>query len=79
LQTLNRRLYAKAALADDPDFNTANRETVDLYLQSLPLLPYRTMTFAILVAALLLAIPLGSFGNVLDVLPLVGSMLSFNI
>ena len=41
--------------------------------------PYRTITFTILFVALLLALPLGSFGNVLDVLPLVGSMLSFNI
>lgn len=79
LQTLNRRLYAIAALANDPDVNKANRDTVDLYLQSLPLLPYRMITFTILVVALLLALPLGSFGNVLDVLPLVGSMLSFNI
>jgi hypothetical protein len=79
LQTLNRRLYAIAALADDPDANKTNRETVDLYLQSVPLLPYRTIIFTILYVALLLALPLGSFGNVLDVLPLVGSMLSFNI
>jgi hypothetical protein len=42
-------------------------------------LPYRTIIFTILFVALLLALPLGSFGNVLDVLPLLGSMLSFNI
>jgi hypothetical protein len=79
LNTLNRRLYAIAALANDPDVNKANRETVSLYLQSLPLLPYKTLAFAVLLAALLVALPLASFGNVLDVLPLVGSMLRFDI
>jgi hypothetical protein len=79
LTTLNRRLRANAALANDPDINKANRETVDLYLRSLPPLPYRTMIFAVLIAALLVSLPLASFGNVLDVLPLVGSMLTFNL
>jgi hypothetical protein len=79
LNTLNRRLQAVAALANDPDVNKANRETVNLYLQSLPRLPYRTLIFAVILAALLVALPLRSFGNVLDVLPLVGSMLRFDI
>ena len=79
LNILTRRLNAIAALANDPDANKAERDTVNLYLQSLPLLPYRTLVFAVLVAALLVALPLASFGNVLDVLPLVGSMLRFDI
>jgi hypothetical protein len=79
LNILNRRLNAIAALANDPDVNKANRETVNLYLQSLPALPYKTLAFAVLIATLLLALPLSSFGNVLDVLPLVGSMLRFDI
>jgi hypothetical protein len=79
LNTLNRRLYAIAALANDPDVNKADREKVDLYLKSLPALPYTTLIFAVLIAALLMALPLASFGNVLDVLPLVGSVLRFNI
>jgi hypothetical protein len=79
LATRNRRLRANAALANDPDINKANRETVDLYLRSLPPLPYRMMIFAVVIAALLVSLPLASFGNVLDVLPLVGSMLTFNL
>jgi hypothetical protein len=79
LNRLNRRLHAMAALANDPDVNKANRESVNLYLQSLPALPYRTLIFAVIIAALLVALPLSSFGNVLDVLPLVGSMLRFDI
>lgn len=79
LNTLSRRLHAVAALANDPDVNKADRETVNLYLQSLPRLPYRTLIFAVIFAALLVALPLASFGNVLDVLPLVGSMLRFDI
>ena len=79
LNTLSQRLNAIAALADDPDVNKANRDTVNLYLQSLPLLPYRTLIFGVLLAALLVGLPLASFGNVLDVLPLVGSMLRFDI
>ena len=79
LNTLSQRLNAIAALADDPDANKANRDTVSLYLQSLPRVPYRTLIFAVFIAALLVALPLGSFGNVLDVLPLVGSVLRFDI
>ena len=79
LTTLNRRLYANAALANDPNVNKATRDTVDLYLRSLPRLPYRTLIFAVAIAALLVSLPLASFGNVLDVLPLVGSMLRFDI
>jgi hypothetical protein len=79
LSTLNRRLYAIAALANDPDLNKADRDKVDLYLKSLPALPYKTLIFAVLIAALLVALPLSSFGNVLDVLPLIGTVLRFDI
>jgi hypothetical protein len=79
LSVLNRRLHAIAALADDPDTNKANRETVKLYLQSLPPPPYRKLTFAVVIAAVLLAVPLRGFGNVLDVLPLVGALLRVDI
>ena len=79
LNILNRRLHAIAALADDPDVNKANRETVNLYLKSLPQLPYKMLIFAIVVAALLVALPLRGFGNVLDVLPLVGASLRFDV
>jgi hypothetical protein len=79
LSVLNRRLHAIAALANDPDTNKANRETVKLYLQSLPPPPYRTLAFAVVIAAMLVALPLQSFGNVLDVLPLVGALLRVDI
>ena len=79
LSVLNRRLHAIAALANDPDTNKANRESVKLYLQSLPPPPYKTMAFALVIAAVLLALPLRDFGNVLDVLPLVGALLRVDI
>jgi hypothetical protein len=79
LSALDRRLHAIAALADDPEANKADREAVKLYLQSLPPPPYYQLVFAALIAAVVLAIPLRSFGNVLDVLPLVGAMLRFDV
>jgi hypothetical protein len=79
LSALNRRLHAIAALANDPDTNKANRETVKLYLQSLPPPPYRKLIFVVVIAAVLLAVPLRGFGNVLDVLPLVGALLRVDI
>jgi hypothetical protein len=79
LSALDRRLRAIAALADDPDVNKANREAVKLYLESLPQPPYKQLIFAVVIAALLVALPLRSFGNVLDVLPLVGAMLRFDV
>ena len=79
LSALNRRRHAIAALSNDPDINKAERETVDLYLQSLPPPPYRKLVFAVVIAAVLLALPLQSFGNVLDVLPLVGALLRLDI
>jgi hypothetical protein len=79
LSVLNRRLHAIAALANAPDTNKANRETVKLYLQSLPPPPYRKLVFVVVIAAVLLAVPLRGFGNVLDVLPLVGALLRVDI
>jgi hypothetical protein len=79
LSVLNRRLHAIAALANDPDTNKANRETVKLYLQSLPPPPYKKLAFAVVIAAVLVALPLRGFGNVLDVLPLVGALLRVDI
>jgi hypothetical protein len=79
LSVLNRRLHAIAALANDPDANKANRETVKLYLQSLPPPPYRKLIFVVVIAAVLLAVPLRGFGNVLDVLPLVGALLRADV
>ena len=79
LSALNRRLHAIAALANDPDTNKANRDTVKLYLQSLPPPPYRKLVFVVVIAAVLLAVPLRGFGNVLDVLPLVGALLRVDI
>ena len=79
LSVLNRRLHAIAALANDPDTNKANRETVKLYLESLPPPPYRKLIFVVVIAAVLLAVPLRGFGNVLDVLPLVGALLRVDI
>ena len=79
LDTLNRRFYASAALSGDPDANRTNRETVKLYLQSLPRPPYRLLIFAAVLAALVIALPLQAFGNVFYVLDLVGAMLRSDV
>jgi hypothetical protein len=79
LDTLNRRFNAIAALSGDPDANRTNRETVKLYLQSLPRLPYRILIFAAVLSALVIALPLQGFGNVFYVLALVGAMLRSDV
>jgi hypothetical protein len=79
LNTLNRRFHEIAAVSDDPDANRANRETVKLYLQSLPRVPYRLLIFAAVLAALVIALPLQAFGNVFYVLDLVGAMLRSDV
>jgi hypothetical protein len=79
LDTLNRRFYATAALSSDPDANRSNREAVKLYLQSLPNPPYRTLIFAAILSALVIALPLQGFGNVFYVLDLVGATLRFDV
>jgi hypothetical protein len=79
LNTLNQRFNAIAALSSDPDANRSNRETLKLYLQSLPRLPYRILIFGAVLAALVIALPLQSFGNVFYVLDLVGAMLRSDV
>ncbi len=79
LDTLNRRFHAIAALSSDPDANRSNRETVKLYLESLPSPPYRLLIFAAVLAALVIATPLQAFGNVFYVLDLVGAMLRSDV
>jgi hypothetical protein len=79
LDTLNRRFLATAALSSDPDANRSNRETVKLYLESLPSPPYRLLIFAAVLAALVIATPLQAFGNVFYVLDLVGAMLRSDV
>ena len=74
LSTLDRRLHAIAALGSDPDVNKADRETVKLYLQSLPPPPYKRLALAIFFAALLLALPLRSLGDVTQLLDIVGAI-----
>jgi hypothetical protein len=79
LDALNRRFLETAALTGEPDANWLNRETVKLYLQSLPRLPYRFLIFAAILAALVIALPLQGFGNVFYVLDLVGAMLRSDV
>ena len=78
LSTLSRRFHAIDALAEYPDSNKANREAVDLYLKSLPPMPYRNLAFAVVIGALLVALPLQSFGNVFQVLDIVGALIRFD-
>jgi hypothetical protein len=79
LRALDRRFHAITALSGDPDSNKANRETVEHYLQSLPSPPFRILIFAAVLAALVIALPLHSFGNEFYVLNLVGAMLRFDL
>jgi hypothetical protein len=78
LSTLSRRFHANDALAEDPNSNKANREVVDLYLKSLPPIPYRNLAFAVVIAALLVSLPLRNFGNVFQVLDIVGALIRFD-
>jgi hypothetical protein len=79
LNTLGRRFNAMAALSEEPDSNRTNRETVKLYLQSLPRPPYAILVFFAVLAAVVIAIPLQAFGNVFYVLDIVGAVLRFNV
>ena len=79
LNTLDRRLNAIGALSGDPDSTWLPRETVKLYLRSLPRPPYRVLIFVAVLAALVIAVPLQAFGNVFYVLDLVGAVLRFNV
>ena len=81
LTILNRRLHVLAAMNSDhdPDINKADREAVTLYLQGLPPPPYKRLAFAIFFAALLVALPLRSLGDVTVVLDLVGAIMKVDI
>jgi hypothetical protein len=79
LDTLNRRFHGIAALAGDPDSNWKARETVKLYLRSLPSPPYRVLIVTVVLSALMIALPLQGFGNVFYVLDLVGALLRFDV
>jgi len=79
LNALNRRLLVTAALSGDPDANWSIRESVKLFLESLPRPPYGILIFAAVLAALVIAVPLQGFGNVFYVLDLVGATLRFNV
>ena len=79
LAVVNRRLQSRAALADEPDATKSSREMVRYFQQSLPAPPYRTLIFAVIAAALVVALPLQAFGNVFYVLDLVGALLRLDV
>src|SRR5215216_5918013 len=79
LTLLNRRFHVMAAMNSDPDINKADREAVGLYLKGIPPPPYKRLAFTIFFAALLVALPLRSLGDVTVVLDLVGSIMKVDI
>src|SRR5215218_3496712 len=79
LTILNRRFHVMAAMNSDPDINKADREAVGLYLKGIPPPPYKRLAFIIFFAALLVALPLRSLGDVTVVLDLVGSIMKVDI
>src|SRR5215217_6768456 len=79
LTLLNRRFHVMAAMNSDPDINKADREAVTLYLKGTPPPPYKSLAFAIFFAALLVALPLRSVGDVTVVLDLVGAIMKVDI
>ena len=79
LTILNRCLHVIAAMNSDHDVNKWDREAVTLYLQGLPPPPYKRLAFAIFFAALLVALPLRSWGDVTVVLDLVGAIMKVDI
>jgi hypothetical protein len=79
LTLLNRRLNVLAAMNSDHDLYKWDREAVTLYLQGLPPPPYKRLAFAIFFAALLVALPLRSWGDVTVVLDLVGAIMKVDI
>ena len=79
LIALSRRLHSNAALAEDSDANRSSREMIKLYQQSLPAPPYRNLIFAVIAAALVIALPLQAIGNVFYVLDLVGAILRVDV
>src|SRR5918995_3387130 len=79
LTILNRRLNVIAAINSDHDVNKWDREALKLYLQASPPPPYKRFAFAIFFAALLVALPLRSLGDVTIVLDVVGSIMKVDI
>jgi hypothetical protein len=79
LTILNRRLNVIAAMNSDHDLYKWDREALTLYLQGLPPPPYKRLAFAIFFAALLVALPLRSWGDVTVVLDLVGAIMKVDI
>jgi hypothetical protein len=79
LTALSRRLHSNAALAADSDANRSSRDMIKLYQQSLPSPPYRNLIFAVIAAALVIALPLQAIGNVFYVLDLVGAVLRVDV
>src|SRR5215210_6464929 len=79
LTILNRRFHVTAAMNSDPAINKADREAVGLYLQGLPPPPYKRLAFIVFFAALVVALPLRSLGDVTLVLDLVGSIMKVDI
>src|SRR5215216_4743263 len=79
LTILSRRFHIVAAMNSDHDVYKWDREAVGLYLQGLPPPPYKRLAFAIFFAALLVALPLQSLGDVTVVLDLVGSIMKVDI
>jgi hypothetical protein len=76
---LNRRFHIISAMNNDHDVNKWDSEAVGLYLQGLPTPPYKRLAFAVFFAALLVALPLRSLGDVTLVLDLVGSIMRVDI
>jgi hypothetical protein len=79
LTLLNRRLNVIAAMNSEHDLYKWDREAVTLYLQGIPPPPYKRLAFAIFFAALLVALPLRSWGDVTVVLDLVGAIMKIDI
>jgi hypothetical protein len=79
LNALDRRFHVIAALAGDSSTNYKSRETVKLYLRSLPSPPYRVLIFTAVLTALVIALPLQGFGNVFYLLDLVAALLRFDV
>jgi len=79
LTILNRRLNVIAAMNSDHDVYKWDREAVTLYLQATPPPPYKRFAFTIFFAALLVALPLRSLGDVTLVLDVVGSIMRVDI
>src|SRR5215203_218652 len=79
LTLLNRRLNVIAAMNSDHDVYKWDREAVTLYLQATPPPPYKRFAFTIFFAALLVALPLRSLGDVTLVLDVVGSIMRVDI